>query len=58
VRSHPDGVLSNARITTPSGSREFDQAVLAAMWRVRMPPRPSERPAAETFEFAFHLRDL
>jgi colicin import membrane protein len=57
VRSNPDGSLSNARITVPSGSREFDQAVLAAVRRVRMPARPSEHRAAETFEFVFTLRD-
>jgi colicin import membrane protein len=57
VRSNPDGSLSNARITVPSGSREFDQAVLAALRRVRMPARPSEHRAAETFEFVFTLRD-
>lgn len=57
VRSNPDGSLSNARITVPSGSREFDQAVLAAVRRVRMPARPSEHRAAETFEFVFTLRE-
>lgn len=57
VRSNPDGSLSNARITVPSGSREFDQAVLAAVRRVRMPARPAEHRAAETFEFVFTLRE-
>jgi colicin import membrane protein len=57
VRSNPDGSLSNARIAVSSGSREFDQAVLAAVRRVRMPARPAEHRAAETFEFVFTMRD-
>jgi colicin import membrane protein len=57
VRSNPDGSLSGARITVSSGSRDFDQAVLAAVRRVRMPARPSEHRAAETFEFVFTMRD-
>jgi len=57
VRSNPDGSLSNARIAVSSGSREFDQAVLAAVRRVRMPARPSEHRAAETFEFVFTMRE-
>ncbi len=57
VRSNPDGSLSNARIAVSSGSRDFDQAVLAAVRRVRMPARPAEHRAAETFEFVFTLRE-
>jgi len=57
VRSNPDGSLSNARIAVSSGSREFDQAVLAAVRRVRMPARPAEHRAAETFEFVFTMRE-
>lgn len=57
VRSNPDGSLTNARIAVSSGSREFDQAVLAAVRRVRMPARPAEHRAAETFEFIFTMRD-
>ena len=57
VRSNPDGSLSNARIAVSSGSREFDQAVLAAVRRVRMPARPAEHRSAETFEFVFTMRE-
>lgn len=57
VRSNPDGTLSNARIAVSSGSREYDQAVLAAVRRVRMPARPVEHRAAETFEFVFTMRE-
>lgn len=51
VRSNPDGSLANRRIIEPSGSREFDRAVLEAVARVRMPPRPDSK--AENFEFYF-----
>jgi colicin import membrane protein len=54
VRSNPDGTLTNARITRPSGSRVFDQAALEAIKRVKMPPRPDGK--AEPFEFDFTMR--
>lgn len=57
VQSNPDGSLSNARVARSSGSREFDRAVLEAIGRVRMPPRPPNRKA-ETIEFVFHMNEL
>jgi colicin import membrane protein len=55
VRSHPDGSLSNARVTKSSGSREFDEAVLEAIRRVRMPARPDKK--TENVEFVFSMRE-
>jgi colicin import membrane protein len=54
VRSNADGTLTGARVTRSSGSREFDQAVLEAVGRVRMPERPDRR--GETIEFIFTMR--
>lgn len=56
VRSNPDGSLSGARISRSSGSRDFDRAVLEAISRVRMPPRPPGRKA-ETIEFVFNMHE-
>jgi colicin import membrane protein len=53
--SHPDGSLSNARIIKSSGSTEFDDAVLEAIKRVRMPARPDRK--TESFEFFFAMRE-
>lgn len=55
MRSHPDGSLTNARVTKSSGSREFEEAVLDAIRRVRMPPRPDKK--TETVEFIFSMRE-
>lgn len=55
VRSHPDGSLSAARVTRSSGSREFDESVLEAIRRVRMPARPDKR--TENVEFVFSMRE-
>jgi colicin import membrane protein len=55
MRSHPDGSLTNARVTKSSGSREFEEAVLEALRRVRMPPRPDKK--TETVEFIFSMRE-
>lgn len=54
VRSNPDGTLAQVRITRPSGSRLFDTAVLEAIRRVKMPPRPDNK--ADTFEFDFTMQ--
>jgi colicin import membrane protein len=56
VRSNLDGSLTNLRIVRGSGSRDFDAAVLDAIRRVKMPPRPSDKKA-ETIEFVFTMRE-
>jgi TonB family protein len=55
VRSLADGTLVGAKIAKSSGNREFDQAVLEAIKRVRMPERPDKR--TETFEFDFTMKE-
>ncbi|KXU34111.1 hypothetical protein AXK12_07995 [Cephaloticoccus capnophilus] len=51
-----DGTLSNLRIVTSSGSREFDDSVLAAFRKVRsIGPTPNGK--ADTWELTFKLRD-
>jgi colicin import membrane protein len=55
-RSSADGSISNPRVLKSSGSREFDQAVLAAIRRVTMPPRPDKK--SETVKFLFTMREL
>jgi colicin import membrane protein len=55
VRSNADGSLSGGRVTKTSGSAEFDRAVLDALKRVRMPPRPDKK--SETIEFIFTMRE-
>jgi len=55
VLSHPDGSLTNPRVIRSSGSREFEAAVLEAIRRVRMPPRPDKK--TETVEFDFSMRE-
>jgi len=51
-----DGTLSNLRIVTSSGSREFDESVLAAFRKVRsIGPTPNSK--ADTWELTFKLRD-
>lgn len=55
VRSNADGSLANARVVTPSGSAEFDRAVLDAIRRLRMPARPDRK--AEVIEFIFTMRE-
>ena len=56
VRSNADGSLTAPRIIKGSGVREFDQAVLDALRRVRMPERPDKK--SETIELNFGMRDL
>jgi colicin import membrane protein len=55
VRSNADGSLSSARISKSSGSSEFDRAVLDALKRVRMPPRPDKK--GEEIAFLFSMRE-
>ncbi len=55
VRSNADGTLTGARVTRSSGSREFDESVLDAIRRMRMPPRPDKK--AEAVEFSFSMRE-
>jgi colicin import membrane protein len=54
-RMNADGSIIGARISQSSGSAEFDRAVLEAVARVRMPPRPDKR--AETLSIVFSMRD-
>ena len=51
VQSNADGTLGSPRVVKSSGSREFDQAVLEAVRRVRMPPRPDKKSESITFPF-------
>lgn len=46
-----DGSISAVKIITPSGSAEFDRAVLDAYSRVRMPPRPDGKSSVQTARF-------
>ncbi|MGH7946342.1 MAG: cell envelope integrity protein TolA [Opitutaceae bacterium] len=55
VRSQADGSLTGARVAKSSGSAEFDQAVLEAVSRVRMPPRPDRK--SESIAFIFTMRE-
>lgn len=55
VRSNADGSLTSARVAKSSGSREFDEAVLDAIRRMRMPARPDKK--SETVEFTFTMRE-
>ena len=56
VRSNPDGSLASPRVLKSSGSRQFDDAVLEAIRRMKMPARPDKK--AETVEFTFSMREL
>ncbi|MFM8617639.1 MAG: TonB family protein [Opitutaceae bacterium] len=56
VRSNPDGSLASPRVLKTSGSRQFDDAVLEAIRRMKMPARPDKK--AETVEFTFSMREL
>jgi len=57
VLSHPDGSLTNPRVIRSSGSREFEAAVLEAIRRVRMPPRPDKKTENVEFDFSMRERD-
>jgi colicin import membrane protein len=56
VRSLPDGTLAGARVVKTSGSNDYDQSVLDAIKRVRMPARPDKKAEAITFVFAMRER--
>lgn len=56
VQSNADGSLTNPRVVRSSGNEEFDRAVLDAIRRVTMPPRPDKR--SESIEFPFAMREL
>lgn len=55
VQSNADGSLSGGRVAKSSGSAEFDRAVLDALRRVRMPPRPDKK--GESIGFIFTMRE-
>ena len=46
-----DGSIRGAKIISPSGSVEFDRAVLEAYSRVRMPARPDGKSSVQTARF-------
>ena len=46
-----DGSIRGAKIISPSGSAEFDRAVLEAYSRVRMPARPDGKSSVQTARF-------
>jgi colicin import membrane protein len=46
-----DGSISAVKIISPSGSAEFDRAVLEAYARVRMPSRPDGKSSVQTARF-------
>ena len=55
VRSNADGTLTDRKITKSSGSEEFDQAVMEALRKVRMPARPDRK--SEVIAFTFTMRE-
>ncbi len=54
--SSADGALSNFKVTKSSGSKEFDNAVLAAIRKTQMPFRQDRK--SETISLTFNARDL
>ena len=46
-----DGSIRGAKIISPSGSAEFDRAVLEAYSRVRMPARPDGKGSVHSLKF-------
>lgn len=56
-RSNPDGSITNARITKSSGSAEYDRAVLDAVARVKMPPRPDKKAEEPSIIFSMRERE-
>lgn len=52
---HADGSISGARVLKSSGNSDFDQAVLDAIRRVRMPAHPEKK--TESVKFAYSMRD-
>lgn len=55
VTIHPNGRLTNAHVTKPSGSDEFDRAVIAAFGRVDMPDYPERK--VDELELSFRTTD-
>lgn len=56
VLNKADGTLSGAKVVQSSGSKEFDQAVLDAVKRIRLPARPDRKN--EELTFAFSMKEL
>jgi colicin import membrane protein len=56
IMSYANGTFSGAKIVKSSGSKEFDDAVMAAAKRVQMAPRPDKKSEPITFTFA--MKDL
>ena len=56
VRSNADGSLGTPRVLKSSGSRQFDDAGLEAIRRMKLPARPDKK--AENVEFTFSMREL
>jgi colicin import membrane protein len=56
IVSHADGSISGAQIAKSSGSKEFDEAVLAALRRVQMPSRPDKK-TEKGVRFTFTMRE-
>lgn len=52
-----DGVLLQPRILSASGSAEFDRAVIEAILRTKMGPRPDGKTGTLTFPFATELKN-
>lgn len=57
VRISADGSVRNVRISRSSGSKEFDEAVLAAVRRTTMPSRPDGKSDEITFPFTLLEKD-
>lgn len=57
VRINADGSLTGAKITQPSGSAEFDSAVMAAVAATRMPARPDKKSEVLTIPFRMKEQD-
>ena len=55
-RLNADGSITGAKIIGPSGSAEFDRAVLDAYARVRLPERPDKKSSVH--QLRFRTKDL
>ena len=55
VVNNADGSLARARVSKTSGVKEFDDAVLDAIRRVKLPARPDKK--SETLGFTFTMRE-
>jgi colicin import membrane protein len=56
IMSHANGSFSGAKIVKSSGSKEFDEAVIAAAKRVVMRERPDKK--SSSIQFTFAMSDL